>query len=154
MDFVEIQATFVVPEDSADTFANVLSGVIASLAIPSLTAERFWYYGVWANEWYGADPLSGDGVIVYSEGIKFSREKNASPSLDNESSHVRSREDVIAEHIESKNIRVKVNIGVAPHVITRKYYPDPRCLTQCTMRNTDYCRLACDEERLEALKRD
>lgn len=60
-----------------------------------------------------------------------------------------SREDVIVEGIESKNLRI--NEGVAPHVITRKYYPDPRCKTQCTMINTDYCRLVCDDELLQGL---
>lgn len=42
----------------------------------------------------------------------------------------------------------KLNVGVAPHVITRKYYPFTQCVS-CNMRNTDYCRLRCEDEHQE-----
>jgi len=57
----------------------------------------------------------------------LSREKK-SPSVDKETSH------------EGR----KVNEGVAPHVITRKYFPLEKCIS-CYQRNTDFCRLACEE---------
>ena len=262
MDYTEIQATFVVPNDKANAFSTILSRLLPAFLLPQLVAEEWCYYGVWQNEWHGADPDPEDKVVLaFSRGIevaleersaaewkeigntlantfaadypeeeeiteeeafifgigikkfsrektaptlqdavkaglqrlihetglacecdnthvqhdttctqcymrqaveKFSREKKSSPSLDKESSHVRSSEDITEEEafvfgvkpiaIVHDDLIVKtrlamfkrrVNEMVVPP-ITRKHYPLFDC-TLCKLRNTDRCRLKCDE---------
>ncbi len=296
MDYTEIQATFVVPNDKANAFSTILSRLLPAFLLPQLVAEEWFYYGVWQNEWHGADPDPEDKVVLaFSRGIevaleersaaewkeigntlantfaadypeeeeiteeeafifgigikkfsrektaptlqdavkaglqrlihetglacecdnthvqhdttctqcymrqaveKFSREKKSSPSLDKESSHVRSQEidrrghkisldlqpsdegGLAHKEQESSHVRSSEDIteeeafvfGVKPIAIvhddlivktrlamfkrrvnemvvppiTRKHYPLFDC-TLCKLRNTDRCRLKCDE---------
>lgn len=144
MELVEVTVTFVVPEDRANDFSTALSGWIDRLyLLDHLLAYPWAYLGVWQEEWV-SDPPTMEGGFRFSQPEKFSREK----SLFLASSHVRSSAE---DRIKWTKIKENVNEGVAPHVITRKHYPDPRCKTLCTMMNTDYCRLKCDEDRLEPL---
>jgi hypothetical protein len=144
MELVEVTVTFVVPEDRANDFSTALSGWIDRLyLLDHLLAYPWAYLGVWQEEWV-SDPPTMEGGFRFSQPEKFSREK----SLFLASSHVRSSDE---DRIKWLKIKENVNEGVAPHVITRKHYPDPRCKTLCTMMNTDYCRLKCDEDRLEPL---
>lgn len=144
MELVEVTVTFVVPEDRANDFSTALSGWIDRLyLLDHLLAYPWAYLGVWQEEWV-SDPPTMEGGFRFSQPEKFSREK----SLFLASSHVRSSAE---DRIKWTKIKENVNEGVADHVITRKHYPDPRCKTLCTMMNTDYCRLKCDEDRLEPL---
>jgi hypothetical protein len=133
MELVEVTVTFVVPEDRANDFSTALSGWIDRLyLLDHLLAYPWAYLGVWQEEWV-SDPPTMEGGFRFSQPEKFSREK----SLFLASSHVRSSDE---DRIKWLKIKENVNEGVAP-----------RCKTLCTMMNTDYCRLKCDEDRLEPL---
>lgn len=130
---VDLTLTLLVNEDGTPEYQGFVQGFADGVMKllrdlrEKFPREKFDYYGIRFDEWLAGVPTQ-EPYLMSKEDLPIVN-FNTPPPLE----------------LSREKSKLGVNKGVAPHVITRKYYPFAHCVS-CNKKNTDYCRLVCEDE--------